>query len=43
LAETATLLTSADYVDATSQEIFGLDFVSIIPLEEVSLGSLVSF
>jgi hypothetical protein len=42
-ADAASSLASADYLNATSEEISGLEFVSIIPLEEVLLGALVSY
>jgi hypothetical protein len=43
LADAASSLGSADYLNAASEEISGVEFVSIIPLEEVLLGTLVSF
>jgi hypothetical protein len=41
--DAASSLASADYLNATSEEISGVEFVSIIPLEELLLGGAASF
>jgi hypothetical protein len=43
LADAASYLASADYVDATFFGSFGAEYVSIIPLEELLLGTIASF
>jgi len=43
LSDAASALASADYVTATSDEVLGADYLSIIPLEEILLGSVASF
>jgi hypothetical protein len=41
--EAATALASSDYVTATYFDAIGTDYVSIIPLEELFLGTVASF
>jgi len=39
----ATALSAGDYGDAVSDDLFGMDLVSIVPLQEILLGTLASF
>jgi hypothetical protein len=39
----ATALASSDYITATINEAFGADYTTIIPLEELLLGTIASF
>jgi hypothetical protein len=43
LSDAASALASADYVSATSDEVLGADYLSILPLEEIFLGAVASF
>jgi hypothetical protein len=43
LADATSEFASADYVDAVSSASFGLEYVTIAPLEELLLGAAVSF
>jgi hypothetical protein len=42
-SEPATELSSGDYGQASLDNLFGSDFVSVIPVEELLLGAAVSF